>query len=82
MNNSLFSEFAARFAAESTPSLVNSFNRQVGNRDWSSARAFHDKALIEELERRGIDLSAIYDGKSISFAHHVELQGNTLVTID
>ncbi len=81
MNNSLLSEFAARFAAESTPSLVNSFNLQVGNRGWSSARAFHDKALIEELERRGIDLSSIYDSKSISFAHHVELQGNTLVTI-
>lgn len=82
MNNSLLTEFAARFAAESIPSLVNSFNRQVGNRGWSSARAFHDKALIEELERRGIDVSAIYDDKSVSFAHHVELQGNTLVTID
>lgn len=82
MNNSLLSEFAVRFAAESTPSLVDSFNRQVGNRGWSSARAYHDKALIEGLERRGIDLSAIYDGKSVSFAHHVELQGNTLVTID
>jgi hypothetical protein len=34
-------------------------------------RAYYDQALIDEFQRRGIDVSAVYDGKAISFAHHV-----------
>jgi hypothetical protein len=30
-------------------------------------RAYHDQALIDEFERRGIDVTAIYDGKAINF---------------
>ena len=46
-------------------------------------RAYHDLALIDEFERRGIDVSAIYDGKAISFAHRVryDLPDNKLVVI-
>ena len=72
MNNS-FSNFAAQFAAASLSSLVNSFNGQVGLRAWSSARAAHDQALIAELVARGIDVSAVHDGQSTSFAHKVRL---------
>lgn len=58
--------------------LVESFNRQVGNRGFTSARAAHDVALIRELVRRGIDVSAVYDGKWISFAKRVVLNNNKL----
>jgi hypothetical protein len=34
-------------------------------------RAYHDQALIDEFKRRGIDVSAVYDGKTITFAHPV-----------
>jgi hypothetical protein len=34
-------------------------------------RAYHDQALIDEFQRRGIDVSAVYDCKAISFAHPV-----------
>ena len=46
-------------------------------------RAYHDQALIDEFKRRGIDVSAIYDGKSISFIHPVryELPDNKLIAI-
>uniref|UniRef100_UPI003FF10055 hypothetical protein n=1 Tax=Alloprevotella sp. TaxID=1872471 RepID=UPI003FF10055 len=81
MNNSLFNDFAARFAASSLTSLVESFNRQVGLRAFNSARAAHDKALIEEFIRRGIDVSAVSDGKCISFAHHVVLDHNRLTIV-
>lgn len=81
MNNS-FSDFTAQVAVLSLDSLVDSFNAQVGNRGWTSARASHNHALIAELALRGIDISAVYDGKATSFAHHVALQGNKLVTID
>ncbi len=71
-NNSL-QEFAARFAAASTQSLVEDFNRQVGSNAWTSARAVHDQALIAELQNRGIDVSAVYDGRSIDFNRHIQL---------
>ncbi len=34
-------------------------------------RAYHDQALINEFQRRGIDTTSVYDGKAISFAHLV-----------
>ena len=71
-NNSL-QEFAARFAASSTQSLITEFNRQVGSSAWTSSRAVHDQALITELQGRGIDLSAVYDGLSIDFSRPVHM---------
>lgn len=82
MNNSLYDQFAARFAADSLTSLVDSFNCQVGCRGFNSARAAHDRALINELLRRGIDLSAVRSDGATSFAHHVKLEDNRFVTID
>ena len=60
-------------------SLVESFNSQVVNRGFNSVRAAHDQALIDELVRRGIDVSSVFDGTVISFAYHVELDNNRLV---
>lgn len=80
MNNSFYNDFAARFAASTLPSLVRSFNSQVGKRGFNSVRAAHDQALIiDELVRRGVDVSAVFDGTALSFAHHVELDNNRLV---
>lgn len=83
-NNNSVPDFAARFAAASTQSLVEEFNRQVGSNAWTSARAVHDQALIAELQGRGIDISGIYDGHSIDFNHRIRLDGatNSLVLID
>lgn len=82
-NNSLYADFAARFAKASLQSLIDSF-AQVGCRGWGSARACHDVALIDELKRRGIDLSAISQGGSTSFAHKVTLDsdGQKLIIAD
>jgi hypothetical protein len=46
-------------------------------------RAYDDQALIDEFQRRGIDVLAIYDGKVISFAHSVryDLPDNKLIAI-
>ena len=79
MNNSFYNDFAARFAAGTLTSLVETFNSQVGNGGFNSMRAVHDRALIDELVRRGIDVSAVFDGTAISFAHHVGLDNNSLV---
>ena len=37
MNNSLYNEFAAHFAACTLTSLVESFNSQVGNRGFTGS---------------------------------------------
>lgn len=63
----------SQFAEASLTSLAESFNAQVGNHGFNSARAAHDHALIDEFINRGIDVSAISDGHSISFAHHIAL---------
>ncbi len=83
-NNNSVPDFAARFAAASTQSLVEEFNRQVGINAWTSARAVHDQALIAEFQRRGIDISAVNDGNSTDFSHHVRLDEATdsLVLMD
>ena len=80
----VYADFAARFAKASLQSLIDSFNAQVCCRGWGSARACHDVALIDELKRRGIDLSAISQGGSTSFAHKVTLDsdGQKLVIAD
>jgi hypothetical protein len=46
-------------------------------------RAYHDQALIDEFQRRGIDVSAVYAGKAIYFAHPVryDIDDNRLATI-
>ena len=66
-----YTKFALQFADIQIPELVNEFNAQVQSRVWSSMRAYHDQALIDEFHRRGIDVSSVYDGKTISFAHLV-----------
>ena len=63
--------------------LVNIFNRQVGNRGWTSMRAYHDKALIDEFQRRGIDTACFHDGEVISYAHPIQydIQTNLLIAV-
>jgi hypothetical protein len=63
--------YALQFSDMQIPELVSLFNHQVGNTGWTGMRAYHDQALIDEFQHRGIDVSAIYNGKAISFAHPV-----------
>ena len=77
-------KFALRFADMQIPELVTVFNAQVQNRGWSSIRAYHDQALIDEFQRRGINTTAITNRMTISFAHPVryDLPNNKLVVIN
>ena len=74
-------KFALRFADMQIPELVTVFNAQVQSRGWSSMRAYHDHALLDEFHRRGINTSAVSDGETISFAHSVryDMTGNRLI---
>lgn len=68
-----YPHYAAIFAQEDLLTLIANFNREVGLRGFNSQRAAHDVALIDELIRRGLDVSAIYDGTTISFANHISI---------
>ena len=83
-HNKYYQEYAARFAAASSQSLVESFNKEVGVPGWTSMRACFIAALIEEFRNRGIDISAVNDGRSTDFNHHVSLDetANSLILID
>ena len=76
--------FALRFADMQIPELVTVFNAQVQNRGWSSMRAYHDQALIDEFLRRGINTTAVTGRKTISFVQPIryDLQNNELVVIN
>lgn len=50
--NNNYQSFAESFELDSSDHLVDNFNRQVGNRGFSSARAASDIALINEFVRR------------------------------
>ena len=78
-----YTKYALQFADMQISELVSVFNDQVQNRGWSSMRAYHDQALIDEFQRRGIDVSAVFDGKTISFAHPVsyDIADNRLVIV-
>ena len=73
--------YALQFADMQILELVTVFNAQVGNHGWSSMRAYHDQALIDEFQRRGIDTTAITGGETMSFTHHVryDMIGNRLI---
>jgi hypothetical protein len=81
---SVYRQFAERFSSAPLQKLVESFNREVGQYAWHYSRSLHDLALMDEFRRRGIDVSAVDDGKAISFAHHVSFDESEkrLVTID
>ena len=78
-----YTKYALQFADMQIPELVTVFNRQIGNTGWTGMRAYHDQALIDEFLRRGIDTTAVYDGRAISFVHPVryDITENQLIAI-
>ena len=81
--NIYYIKFALQFADKQITELADSYNRQVCNRGWSSMRAYHDHALIDEFQNRGINISVVYDGHRISFNQPVsyDLLENKLVAL-
>ena len=68
-----FDELQEEMASKSVEALVKEFNQQVGNRGWTSIRGLHDSVLIDTLIAKGVDVSAVYDGVTISFKRKLKL---------
>ena len=73
--------FAAKFLTASVQELVEYFNSSVNNHGWTSMRAVYDQMLIHEFMRRGIDVSAVHQGKTTNFTRTVayDEENNKLV---
>ena len=76
-----FGNHGGQYDAEAI--LFTSKNSKLCNSTFitSSLLCDHDQALLDEFQRRGIDTSAVYDGRAISFAYPVryDMTGNRLI---
>jgi len=75
--NSSYKFYVAKLSSTPISQLVEYFNKEVGNRGWTSERAAFDAALIDAFINKGVDASAVYDGNSTSFKHKVSLVPNS-----
>ncbi len=74
-------DFAAKLLTASIQELIEYFNSSVNNHGWTSVRAVYDQLLIHEFMRRGIDVSAVHQGKTTNFTRTVayDEENNKLV---
>ena len=68
-----YNELKESMSQRSAESLIAEFNQQVGSRAWTSIRGLHDSVLVDTLIAKGIDMSAVYDGVTISFDKKIKL---------
>ena len=73
MTEEYYKDLQARMAKMSAEALVADFNKQVGRRSWTSIRGVHDSILIDTLIDKGVDVSVVYDGVTISFKRKIAL---------
>ena len=76
-NNSSYKFNVARLSSMPVSLLVELFNKEVGNRGWTSERSAFDAALIDVFINKGVDVSVVYDGSSISFSQKVSLDSES-----
>ena len=68
-----YDDLQKEMANRSVEALVEEFNKQVGSRAWTSIRGLHDSVLVDTLIAKGVDISAVYDGVTVSFARKIKL---------
>ena len=69
--------YAACFIGKTMNELVDDFNKEVGNKELTPDRAYYREALLTAIEEKGVDVSAVSDGESISFEHQIEFDAET-----
>lgn len=70
-DNPCYIQFAEKFAKMSIEELVEKYNYLVDHKGGGYIRNFYDPALIDEFKQRKINVSVVYNEKSISFEHKV-----------
>ena len=72
--NEKINTYAACFIGKTITELVDEFNQDVGVTGLTQDRAYYHEALLHAFEDKGIDVSAVSDGTTISFAHRVRFE--------
>ena len=65
------STYEACFIGKTISELVDDFNQDAGTHGWAQERVYYHEALMNAFAEKGIDISAVSDGETISFAHKV-----------
>ena len=81
MMQTKYTEFSERFTKFSDDELIETFNKEVGNRGWVSARGYYLVALQTEFRTRGFDISEISYDDRFSIKHRVRLIGKKVIII-
>jgi hypothetical protein len=68
-----FKEYVERFSSYSDLEIVATFNGQVGNPGWCTARSGYLFAIRHELDRRNINRDDVSEDGGISYAERVSL---------
>ncbi|MDP4270689.1 MAG: hypothetical protein Q8909_11265 [Bacteroidota bacterium] len=78
-NQNLFKDFLDTLAGESDEHLIERFNREVGNRGWTSTRGAYLAAIHAEFDRRDFDYSLIGNEQALSYRYLVRLEVKRVV---
>ncbi|KMQ70827.1 hypothetical protein [Chryseobacterium koreense] len=70
--------FKAQLALKSDAELIETFNREVGNGGWGSARAEFLAALKQEFLNRSLCCSLIINGNSMSLSRRITMDGGVI----
>ena len=74
-----FEEYVNRFSTYSDSEIISTFNFEVGNSGWGTARASYLSAIHSEFDRRNIDYSLIGDAQTLSFKNEITLDGKKVI---
>ena len=71
MENDYFNVFTERLSSYTDLEIIAAFNREVENPGWNSARAAYLAAIRKHFDLREIDITAIENNNSISYAKKI-----------
>lgn len=75
--NEKIKTYSACFIGKTIAELVQDFNQDVGMVNLTHDKAYYHEALLHAFEEKGVDVSAVTDGKSICFDYRVRFDEET-----
>lgn len=76
--NEKLNTYSACFIGKTANDLVDDFNKEVdNNEELTQDRAYYREALLQAFDEKDIDTTAITDGTTINFSHHITFNPET-----
>lgn len=76
-----YNQYCERLSKNTEDELISTFNQEVGNSGWGTARASFLSAIHNEFEIRGFDYSLVGDRRSLSFNKPILLYENKIIVV-